>query len=191
MDKTEWQEWLERMVAGDQKAFQHIYEATSKDVYRTVSFLVVDRNDVDDIVNGVYIRMWKSFANYDPNRPFSFWLHSLIVHEVQDWRRKLWRRFRILEKSKEFWQDQLHRTDEEVLHMETRSELLELVKTLSYKHREVIIMRYFHEYSLDEIALLVGIPVGTVKSRLHTAHRQLRKEMEKLPIREGEKVNGF
>lgn len=89
------------------------------------------------------------------------------------------------------WQDQLHRTDEEVLHMETRSELLELVKTLSYKHREVIIMRYFHEYSLDEIALLVGIPVGTVKSRLHTAHRQLRKEMEKLPIGEGEKVNGF
>ncbi|HDX9576817.1 TPA: sigma-70 family RNA polymerase sigma factor [Bacillus pseudomycoides] len=191
MDKTEWQDWLERLVAGDQKAFQYIYEATSKDVYRTVSFLVVDRNDVDDIVNGVYIRMWKSFANYDPNRPFSFWLHSLIVHEIQDWRRKLWRRFRILEKNKEFWQDQLHRTDEEVLYMETRSELLELVKTLSYKHREVIIMRYFHEYSLDEIALLVEIPVGTVKSRLHTAHRQLRKEMEKLPIGEGEKVNGF
>ncbi|MEI4800034.1 sigma-70 family RNA polymerase sigma factor [Bacillus sp. NPDC077411] len=191
MDKTEWQEWLERMVAGDQKAFQHIYEATSKDVYRTVSFLVVDQHDVDDIVNGVYIRMWKSFAKYDPSRPFSFWLHSLIVHEIQDWRRKLWRRFRILEKSKEFWQDQFHRTDEEVLHMETRSELLELVKTLSYKHREVIIMRYFHEYSLEEIALLVGIPVGTVKSRLHTAHRQLRKEMEKSPIGEGDKVNGF
>ncbi|SFC64684.1 RNA polymerase sigma factor, sigma-70 family [Bacillus sp. 491mf] len=110
MDKTEWQEWLERLVAGDQKAFQHIYEATSKDVYRTVSFLVVDQHDVDDIVNGVYIRMWKSFAKYDPSRPFSFWLHSLIVHEVQDWRRKLWRRFRILEKSKEFWQGRVERS---------------------------------------------------------------------------------
>ncbi|MED1305364.1 sigma-70 family RNA polymerase sigma factor [Bacillus pacificus] len=191
MEKTEWQEWLERMVAGDQKAFQHIYEATSKDVYRTVSFLMEDQHDVDDIVNGVYIRMWKSFAKYDPSRPFLFWLHSLIVHEIQDWRRKLWRRFRILEKSKEFCQDHFYRTDEEVLHMETRSELLKLVKTLSYMHREVIIMRYFHEYSLDEIALLVGIPVGTVKSRLHTAHGQLRKKMGKLIIDEGDKVNGF
>ena len=138
MDKIEWKEWLERMVAGDQKAFQHIYELTSKDVFRTVSFLIEDQHDVDDIVNGVYIRMWKSIAKYDPQRPFSFWLHSLVVHEIQDWRRKLWRRFRILEKNKEFWQDQFYKTDEEVLHKETRSELLELVKTLSYKHREVI-----------------------------------------------------
>ncbi|MDH4424129.1 MULTISPECIES: sigma-70 family RNA polymerase sigma factor [Bacillus] len=191
MDKIEWKEWLERMVAGDQKAFQHIYELTSKDVFRTVSFLIEDQHDVDDIVNGVYIRMWKSIAKYDPQRPFSFWLHSLVVHEIQDWRRKLWRRFRILEKNKEFWQDQFYKTDEEVLHKETRSELLELVKTLSYKHREVIIMRYFHEYSLEEIGLLVGIPIGTVKSRLHTAHRQLRKEMGKLPVEEGEKINGF
>ncbi|MFD3450141.1 sigma-70 family RNA polymerase sigma factor [Microbacteriaceae bacterium 4G12] len=191
MDEVEWKDWLQRMAAGDPKAFEHIYEATSKDVYRTVAFLVMNRQDIDDVVNGVYIRMWKSFSTYDSNRPFSFWLHSLIVHEVQDWRRKMWRKFRIIEKSKEFWQDQFPVTDETVLHMETRSELLELVKKLSYKHREVIIMRYFHEYSLDEIAQLVGVPVGTVKSRLHTAHRQLRKTMERLPIREGDKVNGF
>ncbi|GAB6482153.1 hypothetical protein J0818_29570 [Bacillus cereus] len=71
------------MVVGDQKAFQHIYEATSKDVYRTVSFLMEDQHDVDDIVNGVYIRMWKSFAKYDLSRPFSFLLHSLTNRKVQ------------------------------------------------------------------------------------------------------------
>jgi RNA polymerase sigma-70 factor (ECF subfamily) len=75
--------------------------------------------------------------------------------------------------------------------METRSELLELVNTLSYKHREVVIMRYFHEYSLDEITLLIEIPVGTVKSRLYTALKILRKEMENLPIGKEDQVNGF
>ncbi|GAB6488406.1 hypothetical protein bcgnr5396_49980 [Bacillus cereus] len=42
-----------------------------------------DQHDVDDIVNGVYIRMWKSFAKYDLSRPFSFLLHSLTNRKVQ------------------------------------------------------------------------------------------------------------
>ncbi|PEE05059.1 sigma-70 family RNA polymerase sigma factor [Bacillus pseudomycoides] len=191
MDEIELKEWLQRMAFGDQQAFQVIYEFTCKDIYRTVAFLVVDKQDVEDIVNEVYIQIWKSVVNYDVNRSFRFWLHGLIVKQVQDWRRKSWRRFRIFEKKKMYAQDQFYIVDEDILHKETRNELGELVQKLSYKHREVIIMRYFHEYSLDEIATLLNKPVGTVKSRLHTALKRLRIEMENVPaIQEGE-VNGF
>ncbi|MED4651868.1 sigma-70 family RNA polymerase sigma factor [Bacillus pseudomycoides] len=191
MDEIELKEWLQRMAFGDQQAFQVIYEFTCKDIYRTVAFLVVDKQDVEDIVNEVYIQIWKSVVNYDVNRSFRFWLHGLIVKQVQDWRRKSWRRFRIFEKKKMYAQDQFYIVDEDILHKETRNELGELVQKLSYKHREVIIMRYFHEYSLDEIATLLNKPVGTVKSRLHTASKRLRIEMENVPaIQEGE-VNGF
>ncbi|PGS05829.1 MULTISPECIES: sigma-70 family RNA polymerase sigma factor [Bacillus] len=191
MDEIELKEWLQRMTSGDQQAFQVIYEFTCKDIYRTVAFLVVDKQDVEDIVNEVYIQIWKSVVNYDVNRSFRFWLHGLIVKQVQDWRRKSWRRFRIFEKKKMYAQDQFYIVDEDILHKETRNELGELVQKLSYKHREVIIMRYFHEYSLDEIATLLNKPVGTVKSRLHTALKRLRIEMENVPaIQEGE-VNGF
>ncbi|MBD5797024.1 RNA polymerase subunit sigma [Bacillus pseudomycoides] len=191
MDEIELKEWLQRMASGDQQAFQVIYEFTCKDIYRTVAFLVVDKQDVEDIVNEVYIQIWKSVVNYDVNRSFRFWLHGLIVKQVQDWRRKSWRRFRIFEKKKMYAQDQFYIVDEDILHKETRNELGELVQKLSYKHREVIIMRYFHEYSLDEIATLLNKPVGTVKSRLHTALKRLRIEMENVPaIQEGE-VNGF
>lgn len=191
LDEIELKEWLQRMASGDQQAFQVIYEFTCKDIYRTVAFLVVDKQDVEDIVNEVYIQIWKSVVNYDVNRSFRFWLHGLIVKQVQDWRRKSWRRFRIFEKKKMYAQDQFYIVDEDILHKETRNELGELVQKLSYKHREVIIMRYFHEYSLDEIATLLNKPVGTVKSRLHTALKRLRIEMENVPaIQEGE-VNGF
>ncbi len=191
LDEIELKEWLQRMTSGDQQAFQVIYEFTCKDIYRTVAFLVVDKQDVEDIVNEVYIQIWKSVVNYDVNRSFRFWLHGLIVKQVQDWRRKSWRRFRIFEKKKMYAQDQFYIVDEDILHKETRNELGELVQKLSYKHREVIIMRYFHEYSLDEIATLLNKPVGTVKSRLHTALKRLRIEMENVPaIQEGE-VNGF
>lgn len=192
MDEVELKEWLYKMESGDQEAFQVIYKLTSRDIYRTVVFLLGNQHqDVDDIVNEVYIKMWKSVTNYDMNRSFRFWLHGLVVKQVQDWRRKSWRRFRIFEKKKMYEQDRSYIMDEGILHKETRSELVEVVKKLSYKHREVVIMRYFHEYSLDEIAALLQIPVGTVKSRLHTALKRLRTEMEHMPaIREGE-VNGF
>ncbi|WP_439876467.1 sigma-70 family RNA polymerase sigma factor [Bacillus mycoides] len=192
MDEVEFNEWLYKMESEDQEAFQVIYEYTCKDICRTVVFLVGSQNqDVDDIVNEVYIKMWKSVTNYDLNRSFRFWLHGLVVKQVQDWRRKSWRRFRIFEKKKMYEQDRSYIMDEGILHKETRSELVEIVQKLSYKHREVVIMRYFHEYSLDEIAALLQIPIGTVKSRLHTALKRLRTEMEHMPdIREGE-VNGF
>ncbi|MEX0136933.1 sigma-70 family RNA polymerase sigma factor [Bacillus nitratireducens] len=192
MDEVEFKEWLYKMESGDQEAFQVIYEYTCKDIYRTVVFLLGNQHqDVDDIVNEVYIKMWKSVTNYDMNRSFRFWLHGIVVKQVQDWRRKSWRRFRIFEKKKMYEQDWSYIMDEGILHKETRNELVEVVQKLSYKHREVVIMRYFHEYSLDEIAMLLQIPVGTVKSRLHTALKRLRTEMEHMPdIRKGE-VNGF
>ncbi|WJE50625.1 sigma factor [Bacillus cereus] len=65
MDEIELKEWIQRMASGDQQAFQVIYEFTCKDIYRTVAFLVVDKQDVEDIVNEVYIQMWKSVVNYD------------------------------------------------------------------------------------------------------------------------------
>ncbi|EJR97662.1 sigma-70 family RNA polymerase sigma factor [Bacillus cereus group sp. MYBK163-2] len=192
MDELQLKEWLYKMESGDQEAFQIIYEYTCKDIYRTVVFLVGSQNqDVDDIVNEVYINMWKSIRNYDMNRSFRFWLHGLVVKEVQDWRRKSWRRFRIFEKKKMYEQDRSYIMDEAILHKETRSELVEVVQNLSYKHREVVIMRYFHEYRLDEIAALLQTPIGTVKSRLHTALKRLRMEMEQMPNEREEEVNGF
>ncbi|MES5893684.1 sigma-70 family RNA polymerase sigma factor [Bacillus cereus group sp. RP43] len=192
MDEVELKEWLYKMESGDKEAFQVIYKLTSKDIYSTVVFLLGNQHqDVDDIVNEVYIKMWKSVTNYDMNRSFRFWLHGLVVKQVQDWRRKSWRRFRIFEKKKMYEQDRSYIMDEGILHKETRSELVEVVQKLSYKHREVVIMRYFHEYSLDEIAALLQIPVGTVKSRLHMALKRLRTEMEHMPARREGEVNGF
>ncbi|PDZ72645.1 RNA polymerase subunit sigma-70 [Bacillus pseudomycoides] len=65
LDEIELKEWLQRRASGDQQAFQVIYEFTCKDIYRTVAFLVVDKQDVEDIVNEVYIQIWKYVVNYD------------------------------------------------------------------------------------------------------------------------------
>ncbi len=167
--------WVQRLMAGDQAAFEAVYEHTCEDVFRTVTFLIGNTHDVHDIVNEVYIEMWKSLPSYDPSRSFRFWLHGLIVRQVSNWRRKRWRRFRLLDRSRLLEKAEPAKADEAILREESQEEQMAAINKLSYKLRVVIILRYYHDYSLDEIASLLGIPVGTVKSRHHLALKQLRK----------------
>lgn len=174
LTNQEWQAWIAQCIAGDEEAFEVIYTNTCDDVYRIVSFLVIDRQDTHDIINEVYIRMWKSLHTYVTTRDFRYWLHGLVVRTVQDWKRKVWRRLRLIDRQKTLEIEEFIHTEELVLHKETRSELLEGVMQLSYKLRMVIILRYFQHYALEEIADLLQIPLGTVKSRHHLALKQLR-----------------
>ncbi|MFB9324598.1 sigma-70 family RNA polymerase sigma factor [Paenibacillus aurantiacus] len=166
---------LEKATLGDESAFQLVYQATHQDVYRTVAFLIYGKQDIEDIVNEVYMRMWRSFHAYDPSRPFRNWLHGIIVRQVQDWKRKAWRRIRLFERNRQLTCVPFEWTDKAVLQSEMQHDLFSLVRQLSYKLRVVVILRYFHDYALEEIADMLQIPVGTAKSRHHLALKELRK----------------
>jgi DNA-directed RNA polymerase specialized sigma24 family protein len=60
---------LIKMKDGDQQAFHTMYDAIYQNIYRTVSFLVDDQQDREDVMNEIYMQMWISLANYDTNRP--------------------------------------------------------------------------------------------------------------------------
>ncbi|SDW81009.1 sigma-70 family RNA polymerase sigma factor [Paenibacillus sp. CF384] len=169
---------LRNATLGDESAFQLVYQATHQDVYRTVAFLVYNKQDIEDIVNEVYLRMWRSFHTYDSSRPFRFWLHGITVHQVQDWKRKAWRRIRLLERNRQTTGEAIDWTDKTVLQSEMQHELFSHVRQLSYKLRVVIILRYLHDYTLEEIAAMLQIPVGTVKSRQHLALKELRNRFK-------------
>ncbi|MDI4645879.1 sigma-70 family RNA polymerase sigma factor [Cohnella hashimotonis] len=178
MNDEELLHWLEKAISGDESAFNLVYEATNQEVYRTVSFLVYNKQDVEDIVNDVYLRMWRSIDSYDPNRPFRYWLHGIVVRRIQDWKRKAWRRIRLFERNRQMACEPFVRADEAIKNSELQQELFDLIFRLSYKLRVVVILRYFNDYALEEIANLLRIPVGTVKSRHHLALKQLRKFYE-------------
>ncbi|WP_235847637.1 sigma factor [Paenibacillus tuaregi] len=89
---------LVKMKDGDRQAFHSLYDATYQNVYRTVSFLVDHQQDRKDVMNEIYMQMWTSLDNYDTTRPFQFWMHGLVIRQVQRFRVKNWRRFRIFER---------------------------------------------------------------------------------------------
>jgi len=182
---------LQQMKDGDQQAFHAMYDATYQDVYRTVSFLVDHPQDREDVMNEIYMQMWTSLANYDTNRPFHFWLHGLVIRQVQRFRVKRWRRFRIFERIRAFAREESHWDQPSVLMDGTNQMISQAIHKLTDKQRTVIILRFFHDYTLEEIAALLDIPLGTVKSRYHAGIQALRKNIWNLPPERMEKINDY
>jgi RNA polymerase sigma factor (sigma-70 family) len=184
-------ELLAKMKEGNRQAFHAFYDATYQDVYRTVSFLVDHPQDREDVMNEIYMQMWTSLANYDTNRPFRFWLHGLVVRQVQRFRVKRWRRFRIFERVRVFFRDENHWDQPTVLMDGTNQMIEQAIQKLTDKQRTVIILRFFHDYTLEEIAVLLQIPPGTVKSRYHAGLEALRKYVRNLPPERMEQLNAY
>ncbi|MET3291177.1 sigma-70 family RNA polymerase sigma factor [Brevibacillus fluminis] len=181
---------LAKIIEGNQQAFQALYEATYRDVYRTVSFLVDHQQDREDIMNEIYMQMWTSLPNYDTSRPFHFWLHGLVIRQVQRFRVKSWRRFRIFERIRVFFREE-HHWDHPTVPEGSNQEISQAIQKLTDKQRTVIILRFYHDYTLEEIATLLAIPLGTVKSRYHAGLQALRKNVWNLPLERMEKTNAY
>jgi RNA polymerase sigma-70 factor (ECF subfamily) len=177
MTEDELNDWIRKMSNGNKEAFQVLYEQSRDHVFKTVYFLVSNKQDVCDVVNEVYTELFKSLPSYNFQKPYRAWLNGLIVRQTQNWNRKIWRRFRLYDRKKLLELEE-HALDAEQIHLQNEHglELIALVQKLSYKHNVVIVLRYFQECSFEEISELLNIPVGTVKSRHHIALGKLRKK---------------
>lgn len=171
--------WLIRMSQGDEQAFQVVYEATRDHAYRLISYLAPSKQDAPDIMSEVYLELFRSLKNYDVEQNFNSWFNGLIVRQVRNWKRKEWRLFRIAEKLKLTTSKSSDPAAElQLLVLNDQLELLPILQTLSLKFREVIVLRYYQDCSLEEISELLKIPLGTVKSRHHHALKQLRRQFD-------------
>lgn len=177
MTEAELQDCLQRVIQGDQQAFTLLHHQIRQQVYGTVSLLVNRQSDVADVVNEIYIGLFRSLPLYDGKRPFGAWLNGMIVRQCSNWNRKSWRTLRIMRRSRENVSEVLYPgADTALLAEEQRDELRQLVSGLPPKLRSVIVLRYYGECSYDEIASALGIPLGTAKSRHHKALRKLRQQ---------------
>ncbi|MCI1696363.1 sigma-70 family RNA polymerase sigma factor [Aneurinibacillus aneurinilyticus] len=171
----ELQNIISRAVAGDKVAFSMLYDCTIRNVSGTVRFLLDDKAGFEDVVQEIYIEVYKSLPKFDLGRSFHSWVIGIAIRQVNSYRRKTWRLFRLLEKNRQY-ETQGIEPDfaANVADRLDSRELVEQIDRLPYKYRQVIVLRYLHEYSQEEIARVLGIPIGTVKSRIHTALRKLK-----------------
>ncbi|AIQ67327.1 sigma-70 family RNA polymerase sigma factor [Paenibacillus graminis] len=183
--QNEYSQLITRTLAGSREAYGELYEATIRDVYRTVRFLVSEPSDADDVVQDIYLELHRSLAQYDEARAFRPWLMGLVLRQVQAYRRKGWRQLRISKKAQQTCEIQDADFAGEVIDRLSSRMLMDKVKSLPYKLRQVIVLHYLQEYSQEEAAAILGIPLGTVKSRIHAALQKLRRKQKADTIRIG------
>jgi RNA polymerase sigma-70 factor (ECF subfamily) len=116
----------------DEAAFRIVYEHTADHVYRTVYYLVKNKNEVNDIVSEIYMALLDALPKYDVNKPFRSWLNGLIINQVNNWKRKGWRRLRLFNRNKELHRElPWKRPDELAIEAEVKHMILQLVNSLS------------------------------------------------------------
>ncbi|AMA74344.1 MULTISPECIES: sigma-70 family RNA polymerase sigma factor [Aneurinibacillus] len=166
---------IRRSIAGDREAFARIYDCTVRDVTGTVRFLLEDRASAEDVIQEIYIEIYKSLPKFNPARSFRSWVIGIAIRQVNNYRRRRWRLFRLLAKNQQYTSQETEPDfSGEVADRLDSLEVIRLVDNLPYKYKQVIVLRYLYEYSQEEIARILDIPVGTVKSRLHFALEKLR-----------------
>ncbi len=170
-----------RLQQGDRQALAWLYETYKGAVYRTALAMTRDESAAEDILQECFIRLYTYAASLDPDRPLRPWLYRVTLNLVRDWSRRR-RLGRPIEDLMEWFSALAAPTpsmEGEVERNEAIALVRKVVDALPAAHREVVVLFYLEELSLEEIAEALDIPVGTVKSRLHYARRRLRESVQR------------
>lgn len=169
------------MLAGNSEAFSELYNETIHAVYRTLYFLSPHPEELDDIVQNIYVELYKNLAKFDRARPFQTWLTGIAIRQHQAYRRQRWRQRR--NEAAEVRMTSAAEPDftETLVEKVSNEQLVEQIAALSYKQKQVVILHYLNELTHEEIAEILQIPSGTVKSRLHSALSRLRRHYRRDP----------
>lgn len=172
-----------RAIGGDLASYSELVERHQRAVYGIVSRMVSSRDDVDDLVQDVFVLAYKSLDRFRGNSAFSTWLHSIAVNTAIKHLRKMKIRQTTSVDDNEFLAESVLVSDpvdspsEVALDSERKEAVRTAVETLPEKHRIVVMLRYYEDYSCEEISKIMNCSVGTVWSRLHYACKQLKGQL--------------
>ena len=144
-----------------------------KRLYGLCMTLCADKHEADDLYQDTWVKVLKRFDTYDPSRDFEPWLTRLCVNTYRDRLRRL-SRSPFLNFSSNETKDAFLLTAT-APEKEDYSDLYAAIDQLPEKLRLTIILFYFQDMDIEKTAQTLGIPTGTVKSRLHKARIRLKE----------------
>ena len=149
----------------------------SRDLTRLCLSLCNQKSDAEDLYQATWEKAIKNLRKYNSEKPFDKWLFSICVNTYKDMVKSSFRR-KILSFTKtEDLELTLNSIPETVAPVDEFITLHQALKKLSPDKRQAVALYYFKDYSTKEVAEILNIPEGTVKSRLSSARQDLRKEL--------------
>ncbi|MDR1324344.1 MAG: RNA polymerase sigma factor [Candidatus Margulisbacteria bacterium] len=162
-----------RFRAGDAAAFKELYEDTSVLLYRVVFRLTGSREDAEDILHDVYIKAYQARRSYRPERSgLQTWLYRIAVnHTLNFLKRKKWLSGNLVNL---FRRGEAEDVAESYADAAEGEALQKLLQEVPENYRVCVVLRDIEDRPYDEIAKILNVELGTVKSRLSRGRQMLK-----------------
>lgn len=181
-------ELLARYTAGEEAAFSEIVSRYKNSLYAFLRQFLNRHELVEDVFQETFLQLFSSRESFDKSRPLRPWLFTIAANKAKDALRK-WQRtstvpIGTMADSQELSFDDMLNTVtsdstmpyEELQKSETALRVGRIIADMPENLREILILAYFQKFSYKQMAEILSIPIGTVKSRLHTAVGRFAKE---------------
>ena len=174
---------VEQARKGDREAFAVLVHQVSDSLYSVAYRILRDTGLAEDVLQNALVLAWRRLPKLRDLDRFEAWIHRILVHACYDesQRTRSWRGSTVLP-------IELAGVTDETSRVADRDELERAFRWLTIEQRAVFVLHHYLGLPLVEVADLLGIPAGTVRSRLHYATRSLRVAIEAgaaIPVTEG------
>ncbi|MDY6801242.1 MAG: sigma-70 family RNA polymerase sigma factor [Bacteroidota bacterium] len=167
-------------VNGEEKAYAELLGRYKDAIYYMLLKMVNNKNDAEDLTIEAFGKAFKNLAQYTPNYAFSTWLFKIATNNCIDFIRKKKANLISLDHSSDEHdnitaplQSESPDPEEDMIKSQRMALTRNVVSKLKPRYRTLVELRYFKEYSYDEIASELGLPIGTVKAQLFRARELL------------------
>lgn len=170
---------VRRCLAGDEAGYAALLERHQGRIYSFLLRLVGGTHDAEDLAQVVFLKAFRSLESFDQERPFHSWLFAIAHHAALDFLRA-----RKTDLSLDHDEDPIDPADasddpERLSEIAIDGALLErLIAALPPLYREALLLRHIEGLSVEDVAVSLGIPEGTVKVRLFRARELMRRKWE-------------
>ena len=167
---------------GDREAFRHLVEQYKNPLYGTAFLMTGNPAQAEEHVQEAFLLAWRGIKTFQRGRPVKPWLMRILVNAVLTQQRRRSLQTVPLEESAPVGAPSSGADSIEA--SEDREAVRQALAQLTPEHRQVVVLRYFADLTVPQVARSAGVREGTVKSRLHRALRQMRELLEQSGVME-------
>ncbi len=183
---------VEQAIAGDQKSYAELLDRYKDAIYFMLLKMVNNKSDAEDLTIEAFGKAFKNIHQYTPNYAFSTWLFKIATNNCIDFIRKKKANLVSIDQTSEdlegpttsptaHLQSSNLDPEEQLIKEQSIKLIQEVVGTLKPRYRKLIELRYFREFSYEEIAEELNLPIGTVKAQLFRARELLFNILKNSP----------
>jgi RNA polymerase sigma-70 factor (ECF subfamily) len=167
------------VAGGDECAFADLYHRYSTPIYHYLCTLVIDGSAAEEILQDVFLAVWNGARRFRGESQVKTWIFHIAHNQAVSWFRKSHRALHLDDPERASGEPDL---EARTIDRWRDGQIREALNRLSPPHREVVELAFFHELSYQEIAIVMGCPVGTVKSRMSYARRSMTHVLKELGL---------